>query len=475
MTTSVYLSNNKIQVAQGDRTKNGPQVSKVYEYEMPQGNLLNGMITNETALAEELTQMWDMYHLPASGVELIINGLAFSIRRLEFPTVDKKKLQNMIPLEFDAEEGASMVYDFMPYERKDANEVKQVMAVQASVSLVEQWIEIFSAMDVTLDRITPSNCTIMKYLKDQKELHQGSFLILGMDDNSLNAVLWVNGSQLFTSTKRVFSKYGSPEFGLEVTRQVSELQQSYRAQKLEAPLHQILTYGFDEDARMALIASLKEAGMDLMVNPMQGQYADELAAIGNLIYRDKDINLIEAIKRVKKAEKKMTRSYKWILPPAVLLGAGVIATAVLGGISIYRGNQINTLSDYVNNPSNQEILAQVDSMEAQINQMRNYLNEASQVQGMISSFPLMNSRVAETVYASAPVGVTPEISSYDSKTGNLLVDVQAQQVTDCNLYASALQNTGIFLSVQYNGYNFDQSRNVYRVQLNCTLNENAGK
>ena len=477
MITSVFLSNNIIQVAQGERSKNQRHVKKVYRWEMPEGCLLNGMITNEVTLREELEKMWDAYHLPATGVELVINSLAFSRRKLEFPTMEAKKLAAMIPMEYEElDVGELPVYDYMPYEYNPRGKIKVLMTVRATASQIETWQSMFQNMEIALDSITISDATILKYLKEVESLKQGIHMVLGLDDNSLNMMLWVDGQQKYTETKRLFSEQGTAEFGVEVARRISELQQFYRSLKLDEPLISGYTYGFNEICLTVLRDSLQDAGMNNVdILPLKEEYADELAAVGALINWSKQINLLLAYRGVVKKAGKGERSYKWMLVPGILLGIGVLITAVMGGISIYKNSQIKNLESFVQDPSNLAITAQADADQEKINSMQKTIDQADQVRVMIASYPRMNSTVANAVIAATASGVEPSISTYDAENGDLTVDVRASQVTDCNAYATALQATGLFDAVNYSGYSFDQTENAYQVQIHCILNENAGK
>lgn len=476
MITTVFLSNNIIQAATGERSRGSYQVKGIYHWEMPQGSLLNGMITDEGELVEQLTAFWREFRLPVSNVELVVNGLAFSIRRLTFPTTDPKKLETLIPLEYEeAEAGVEPIYDFMPYSRKSKSEIKAVMAVRATVSQTEKWVELFKKIDVELAAITVSNVTIQKYLKQEEALQQGAHIVLGIDDNSLNTYLWLDGRQKNTGTKRFFSDKGTPEFGVEIARKVSELQQFYRTLQSDTPLEEIHTFGFKEDSLNALRDSLRDAGMEMRVEALGGEYVDEIAAVGNFISWEKDVNLLQALNRHNKKKKKKAYSLKSLAVPAVLLGICLLATAVLAGINIYKGSRVRSLEDYVMNPFNQEQIGQVDALNAEIASMQQILNQANQVRGMIDSYPRMNSSVVGTIQSAAGAGVTPKITAYDAKTGDLTVEVTAAQVTDCNTYVTALKGTGVFYSVEYSGYNYDDKEAIYKVQLHCFLTEQAGK
>ena len=76
MTTSVYLSNNNINAVVG--SGGGKiRVKRVCSTQIPEGSLINGIITNEADLAEQLKEFWAANKLPKKDVSLVINSSQF--------------------------------------------------------------------------------------------------------------------------------------------------------------------------------------------------------------------------------------------------------------------------------------------------------------------------------------------------------------------------------------------------------------
>ena len=73
MTTSIYLSNNTIQILTGEKGKCS-KVEHLYCFDLEEGNLMNGVITNENGLQQELLGLWKEHNLPVSKVSLVIDS-----------------------------------------------------------------------------------------------------------------------------------------------------------------------------------------------------------------------------------------------------------------------------------------------------------------------------------------------------------------------------------------------------------------
>lgn len=64
MITSVYLSNNNIRAVVGQSSGKRIRIRNVYSRQIQEGSLINGVITNESQLSEELAAFWSENQLP---------------------------------------------------------------------------------------------------------------------------------------------------------------------------------------------------------------------------------------------------------------------------------------------------------------------------------------------------------------------------------------------------------------------------
>lgn len=91
MAVSVYLSNNTVQIVCGDARKKQIRVEKIYSLTIPEGSLLNGVITSEMNLKHELKQIWETYQLPSKGVRLVLDSSQIMLKTVQTPKANAKK------------------------------------------------------------------------------------------------------------------------------------------------------------------------------------------------------------------------------------------------------------------------------------------------------------------------------------------------------------------------------------------------
>ncbi|MCF0114833.1 MAG: hypothetical protein HUJ56_05720 [Erysipelotrichaceae bacterium] len=467
MGTSIFLSNNTIHVIVGDKGKRA-KITQSYRYQMNEGNLLNGLITNEDGLIDELKHVWATCKLDRRNVSLVINGQGFGVRKVQMPTLDEKKLKTMIPLAYEGEQGDHYVYDYMTYSDNEKGALKNLLVARASKEVIERWVDVFERIDVKLEAITISNATTLKYLGAIEELEEGSSLVLGIDDNLVNSYLWVNGNQEYTGSKRLFNTPGTIEWGIEITRRIDEIQQFYRSLKCDTPLKTIYTYAFDTEMTQALKMALNEAGIHMSVSKLPGNI-DDIELAGNLINRKIDIDLLEQYKVQIKKENKKPSPLKVVIGPILI---GLLCAVILGALFFFKmslDKQYKELEDFITDPVNLEKSNLALDLNAQVTQVKGLITDADNVGNMIASYPHMDSTIVNRIYAETFNGIEAFVSGYSADTGIVTIRVYAPLVDTCNQYVTALKQTGLFDDVNYVGYTFYPNTGLYQFELLGTL------
>ena len=75
--TSLYLCSRTVYAAVGSPTAGGARITAAAQMQLPEGCLINGVITNEADLADALKAFFAQNKLPASRVALIAGGSQF--------------------------------------------------------------------------------------------------------------------------------------------------------------------------------------------------------------------------------------------------------------------------------------------------------------------------------------------------------------------------------------------------------------
>ena len=89
--TSLYLCSRTVYAAVGSPTAKGARITAAATAQLPEGCLINGVITNEADLAEALKAFFARHKLPTGRVALIVGGSQFVHRVISLPAMSEKK------------------------------------------------------------------------------------------------------------------------------------------------------------------------------------------------------------------------------------------------------------------------------------------------------------------------------------------------------------------------------------------------
>lgn len=469
MITSVFLSNNTVFIACGAEGKKLPRKARSIIYRMPEGSLLNGMITNEQELTEQLRELWQKEGLPKKNVRLVLESSHFSVKTLDLPPMKRGEIAGVIRREFaDMEQYEEKLYDHAVLQEREEGG-QEALAVMVNRSYIESWQNIFGSIGIALERITVSREAMTRYFASCRGLKQGAYVLLLLDDMILTSVLWIGGRLVSADRKRMFSEADSEDFYTEIARSVSSIRQFYAGQKTKEKLTKVYLCGFRNEDTAHCQESLDSFDLYMEVQPLQEPYADNVMAAGGLLEAKKPVNMLQALQVQKKADKSLKFSVKKVVPLLVLLALCIVGTLGLMMACTVRMGKATEISEYLADSEKLGEKFEVEALNSEIAGMQRMLRDTERVQKMKDSYPLADSRVTNKILALAETGMSVRVGSYNASAGELRIAISTPIVDSVNRYISALKNTGLFVDVGYVGYGYSEVDGRYQVEISCTL------
>ena len=138
--TSLYLCSRTVYAAVGTPTGSGARVLAAAQTELPEGCLINGVITNEADLTAALKEFFTANKLPMNRVALIAGGSQFMHRILTLPAMSEKKRMAVLSHEL-ASGGAEVrapLDDYMLLSRDAKTRVDTVLATRVEQSVIRR-------------------------------------------------------------------------------------------------------------------------------------------------------------------------------------------------------------------------------------------------------------------------------------------------------------------------------------------------
>lgn len=293
--TSLYLCSRTVYAAVGSPTARGARITAAASTQLPEGCLINGVITNEADLAEALKAFFADNKLPTGRVALIAGGSQFMHRIMELPAMSEKKRLAVLSHELSSSgaETTAPLEDYMLLSRDAKTRTDTVLATRVEQSVIAGYDALAKDAGFKLTCIDLGLAAPIKAVRTIPALQNGTFVVLQFDDDTISACLFVQGQYTYSTRSRLFNPRGTAESGTEIAQKLSGLIQFHIASKGE---HQIDTVYFaGADAKDFTVCRPGCEALALKVEqfpdsptvslPKGTALADVLYAAGNLIAR----------------------------------------------------------------------------------------------------------------------------------------------------------------------------------------------
>lgn len=293
--TSLYLCSRTVYAAVGSPTARGARITAAASTQLPEGCLINGVITNEADLAEALKAFFAGNKLPTGRVALIAGGSQFMHRIMELPAMSEKKRLAVLSHELSSggAETTAPLDDYMLLSRDAKTRTDTVLATRVEQSVIAGYDALAKDAGFKLTCIDLGLAAPIKAVRTIPTLQNGTFVVLQFDDDTISACLFVQGQYTYSTRSRLFNPRGTAESGTEIAQKLSGLIQFHIASKSE---HQIDTVYFaGADAKDFTVCRPGCEALALKVEqfpdsptvslPKGTALADVLYAAGNLIAR----------------------------------------------------------------------------------------------------------------------------------------------------------------------------------------------
>ena len=481
---SVYIGNDEIYAIDASVKKSGiVSVNRVYSMKIDVGSIINGVIVNEDALKFEIRKFWKENSLPKKDINLVINSKQILMKNMTLPNINPKKLGNLISMEFADSEKSNPIYDYMVLNVDSKKKKMDTIVVDVEMEFVEKYKSIFNDLDIKISSFTSGLTNIIKIFNNSKNSSfDGNCLIQILDGNNLVSIIFSDGVYSYSQSVRIFSEPNDPGFVGEVVNNISSTMQFYMSTS-KADISKIFFFWINKgifselknaltlyNAEVDFIPEIEEVNFNN--NGDMSQYA---YGIGTFIKGKKDINLLKSVGEVEKGKEIAgIITVKNLVILGILLIVMVISSVALIVRNLILTKSIDEVSKILNNANNQEMLAKINAIQSDAQGLENKINDIEKTKSAILTYPIYNSKVRDIILSCQDSVTSLNIISFDAKSGIIRIEARCVGANYTHSLVDKLNATGIFTNIEYNGYNYDTSSNVYKVNVDCTLKESIG-
>ncbi|MDD3403016.1 MAG: hypothetical protein PHQ72_06635 [Hespellia sp.] len=489
----VYLSNRYIRVIDGETSSGKIHVKRMLYTVDTSGCILNGTITDDEAFSEIISQLWETNHLETKNVKLVIDSSQFTMKVVDAPIFKPKQLLEFIGREFnDVERISDPVYggfvleETMQQQNPKAKKTKmqKVFATMAPRAFLQKYMDIFEENGIEIDGIGSALGAALRLTAISPHESQGTGSVQMADDTTLTNFLFVDGMYRYSSRTRLFSDAGTPEYAVEIARNVSNLLQFAKAQELAQEIPRVVIAGLDQDTCQIYKDSVEQIDNTMEVNELElenfvqvdqppagnQEVMNFIMAVGGLIKTDKKLNMITQLNWNPEKAAAVKKRNRVLIPVLSMAGVLLLAAVILLGRVIYYSVELRSLDSYNNRADIVERVEEYDIISQQIQVMGTLAGSMSSLQSGLLAYPKVDRVTENAVAASASGLVTAQIEEYDAVTGIVSLEVTADNVDRIHQFIMKLSQQSMFAYVDYTGYSQD-SDGRWKVQVNCTMAE----
>lgn len=296
MASSIYIGNEKLQAVSGKLSGGTMVVEGCATVMLPQGSLINGMITDGDAVREAINQLYEKSPwLSKKKIHLAINSSAIHVKRATMPNAAAKQVEALIKAEFaDVGDPEEYLFDYASLERQ-ATKGSGFSAVLAAArkDFIESYVGLLAEAGITIEGINvPQQCLIN--LVDRTGIaKEKTCIVMVLDGNILDAALFVDGMFVFANRSRLLLEQGAGQLEMEVGRIVSSLIQFNTTQRMGGSVSHLYLCGLNAEneglhqsvSRMYGLEAGSFEGTGLRVQAASADFKleDFVFPVGNLI------------------------------------------------------------------------------------------------------------------------------------------------------------------------------------------------
>lgn len=291
--TSLYLCSRTVYAAVGSPTANGARITAAAQTELPEGCLINGVITNEADLAAALKEFLAANKLPTNRVALMAGGTQFMHRIVTLPAMSEKKRLAVLARELSTggAETKAPLDDYMLLAHDGKGDT--VLATRVEQAVIAGYDALAKAAGFKLYSIDLGLAALIKAVRTVPALQKETFVLLQFDDDTISAALFEQGQYTYSTRSRLFNPRGTVESGTEIAQKLSGILQFHIAGKSAHPIRTVYFGG--ADAQDIRVCTPDCEALALQVAPFPDsptvrlpdgvRLCDVLFAAGNLIAR----------------------------------------------------------------------------------------------------------------------------------------------------------------------------------------------
>lgn len=483
MSTVIFLSNRDVKAVVGTGKGDRMTVTKACLSQAPDGCIINGQVINEEAFDSFLMKFWEDNGLSKKDVILVLGSSQAVNRVVRVPRMSHRKLMEHLPREFSSTEGKDPVYGYVVLGREGT--MMDLAATMIDRSYLEPHMQRFKRMGIRLSAIVPFAVAEILGMECLSYIRNKTCIVQGLNGMTLTNILYVNGVYFQYNSSRIFGERGTPAFGIECARNVSNMQQFLKTQQVEETVTHVYLGGefHEEDleiCRESILQMDDSLEVEKLYEEQDGairfQAGDDvwfehfIMIMGGLLAPGGKCNLLHQYHRDPETVRQHQEMLRYAVPLAIVvlfLGGVGVAQAALW---FTRTEVVNQQFDYLDDQLVIERAAQYDQLTWENAELSSRTDIITRTMDSLNSYPVYTSQVKQAIQECAAGVASADITGVDLTAGMISINASSGNAEGAHQFVDRLEaRMDMFQSIYYDGFQYDEKSGLWNASVKCYL------
>jgi len=265
MAVSLYCSPSHLKVIVGSADTNSVKVDDFAMFPLPDGAMLNGIITDEDAMIRFLSEVGATMGLFKQDALLVIDNNSIRSKVMDIPSVSELKMLEFISRDLGVfTDGESNdVFDYTVLKARATGGGSQILAVAVDRTLLQAYRNTLTSAGFNLKNINIGVNAAYKIARVSPHLMTGARILAIMDERSLTIMLFEGGEYKITNKYRLMGADDTPEWRQEIGNNISSVMQFHKGQRPEEEISAAFFAGLSPAQTSALADPLSFLGIQI--------------------------------------------------------------------------------------------------------------------------------------------------------------------------------------------------------------------
>jgi len=265
MSVSIHCSPTHLKLIVGSADMGTIKVQDFGMFSLPEGAMINGIITDEEAMIRYLSGIGSDMGLFKNEALLVIDTNSIRSKVMELPVVSETKILEFVERELAAfTEGENNdVFDYTVMNGKLPEGGARILAVAVDRDILNTYRNTFTSAGFNLKNINIGVNALIKLSRILPQLKSGAKVLTVIDDRNLSISLFEKGEYKITNRYRLFNADDTPEWRQEIGNNISSVIQFHKGQRPEEEITSAYFAGLSGARVGALAGTLSFLGIEI--------------------------------------------------------------------------------------------------------------------------------------------------------------------------------------------------------------------